>query len=443
MNTKIIKSTMLVAVLGLSTQVFAQTPTADRFSTQSFRTWSIGVHGGALTPRTLFDGKFRDFQTAKENIGYGGYIKKQIFPSLGIQAEFLAGKVEGLRAQGGVDAAGDPTYIANSGFKTNIQWSGALTAVYNIANININNENAVLIPYVKAGAGYMSSGADFYSGGVTNSQSYMENWFIPTGIGFKVGVTKGINVDLGYDVNFVKTGKFDGSNGLKNDKFTYAHAGLEFALGKKEKPQLQNYSSLASVRIQSKEESEELRRALSTAEQNAQRDREQYAKDMGDDDGDGVANKFDKCPGTPSGTVVDGSGCPLTTPKPQIIKETKVVVTEADRKVVADAIKNLEFDLGKSTIRQKSYASLNNVASLLMSKDFSLKLAGHTDNTGSRALNLRLSKDRAEAVKAYLVGQGANASRIEATGYGPDQPIATNKTAAGRQANRRVEFTLY
>ncbi|RZK62010.1 MAG: OmpA family protein, partial [Pedobacter sp.] len=45
--------------------------------------------------------------------------------------------------------------------------------------------------------------------------------------------------------------------------------------------------------------------------------------------------------------------------------------------------------------------------------------------------------------KAYLVSQGANASRIEATGYGPDQPISTNKTAAGRQENRRVEFTLY
>ena len=164
---------------------------------------------------------------------------------------------------------------------------------------------------------------------------------------------------------------------------------------------------------------------------------------MGDDDGDGVANKFDKCAGTPAGTVVDGSGCPLSTPKPQIIKETKVVVTEADRKVVGDAIKNLEFDLGKSTIRSKSYGSLNRVAALLVEKDFSLKLAGHTDNTGSRELNLRLSKDRAESVKAYLVSQGANASRIEATGYGPDQPISSNKTATGRQENRRVEFTIY
>ncbi|MBL4678040.1 MAG: OmpA family protein, partial [Mucilaginibacter sp.] len=80
---------------------------------------------------------------------------------------------------------------------------------------------------------------------------------------------------------------------------------------------------------------------------------------------------------------------------------------------------------------------------LLVDKNFSLKLAGHTDNTGSKDLNMRLSKDRAEAIKTYLVEKGANASRIEATGYGQLQPIASNKTAAGRQQNRRVEFTLY
>ena len=90
-----------------------------------------------------------------------------------------------------------------------------------------------------------------------------------------------------------------------------------------------------------------------------------------------------------------------------------------------------------------SYPSLDRVANLLIDKNFSLKLAGHTDNTGSKDLNMRLSKDRAESIKSYLVSKGANASRIEATGYGQNQPIATNKTAAGRQANRRVEFTLY
>jgi OOP family OmpA-OmpF porin len=158
-----------------------------------------------------------------------------------------------------------------------------------------------------------------------------------------------------------------------------------------------------------------------------------------DTDGDGVADKLDKCPGTPSATVVDGSGCPLKVPA-QI---EKVIITEEDRRVVADAIRNLEFDLGKATIRSKSFPTLNRVANVLVTKNFSLKLAGHTDNTGSKELNMRLSKDRAESVKAYLVSQGVNASRVEATGYGLTQPIATNKTAAGRQKNRRVEFTLY
>lgn len=440
MNTRITKSTMLVALLGLSSQLFAQetpaTTATGRFSPTQFRTWSVGVHGGLLTPRTIFGNSNHQFETPVEHIGYGGYVKKQILPQLGIQADFLAGKVEELRASNGAGG-----FIANTGYKTNMQWSGALSAVWNVANISINRENGILTPYLKAGAGYMSSGATT-TPATTDAGYYREGWFVPVGAGLKLGVAKGINVDLGYDVNFVKSAKFDGFNGPTNDRFAYAHAGLEFAIGDKSKPQLQNYSSLANLNKQTAAESAELRRALSTAEQNAQRDREQYAKDLGDDDNDGVANKFDKCPGTASGTVVDGSGCPIKVQR-EVIKETKVVVTEADRKVVKDAITNLEFDLGKSTIRSKSFATLNRVAALLVEKNFSLKLAGHTDNTGGRELNLRLSKDRAESVKAYLVSQGANASRIEATGYGPDQPIASNKTATGRQQNRRVEFTLY
>ena len=111
--------------------------------------------------------------------------------------------------------------------------------------------------------------------------------------------------------------------------------------------------------------------------------------------------------------------------------------------MVAEAIKNLEFDFGKATIRESSFSSLSRVADLLKTKNFSLKLAGHTDDVGSASSNLKLSKSRAEAVKMFLVSRGANASRIEATGYGEDQPIASNKTETGRQQNRRVEFTLF
>ncbi|MCX2480592.1 OmpA family protein [Pedobacter sp. MC2016-15] len=442
MRATITKSALVLSLVGLSTSLFAQDMNSDttkRFDKKEFRTWSIGLNGGMLTHYTPFNGSSNgDFRTPQESWGYGGYIKKQILPGFGIQADFLAGKVKGFRA----NSLPSPTPAQEaSSFETKIDWSAAVSANFTIANLSLNQKRNFLSPYVTAGAGYMSSSANVQNTPAGASTGYNENWFIPVGAGFKLGVSKGVNIDLGYTVNFMRTNNFDGVRSAANDKFSYAHAGVEIALGKKGTSQLQNYSAVAAIREESAAESAELRRALSTSEQNRLRDQEQYAKDMGDDDMDGVANKFDKCPGTPANTVVDGAGCPLVAPKP-VIRE-KVIITESDRKVVSEAIKNLEFDLGKSTIKASSYTTLNRVAALLVEKNFSLKLAGHTDNTGSMALNLSLSKDRAEAVKSYLVSQGANASRVEATGYGPNQPIATNKTAAGRQKNRRVEFTLY
>jgi OOP family OmpA-OmpF porin len=439
MNLKITKSAMILSLLGLSSGVFAQDVTPDttqRFSKKDFRTWSIGLNGGMLSHYTPFNNRNNgDFGTPQEDWGYGGYIKKQILPGFGIQADFLAGKVKGF------SAAGDNNVATESSFKTRIDWSAALKANFTLANLSLNHKNSVLSPYFTAGAGYMSSSSSYTNNGVVSGTPYNENWFIPIGAGLKFGLSNTINLDFGYDVNFMKTNSFDGLATAANDRFSYAHAGIELSLGKKSAPQLSNYSALAALREQTAAESDELRRALSTQEQNALRDQQKYAEEMGDTDGDGVANKFDKCPGTTSGTVVDGSGCPLKVAAP-VVRE-RVIITEADRKVVSEAIKNLEFDLGKATIRSKSYETLDRVADLLVEKNFSLKLAGHTDNSGSMAVNLRLSKDRAESVKAYLVSKGANASRVEATGYGPNQPIATNSTAAGRQKNRRVEFSLF
>ncbi|TKC09309.1 OmpA family protein [Pedobacter frigoris] len=438
MKSKITKAAMVLSLVGLSSQLFAQdgdSQTSESFSKKYFRTWSIGLNGGMLTHYTPFNNKNHgNFNTPYESWGYGGYIKKQIVPGFGIQADFLGGKVRGAQVAGGT----------KSTFESKIDWSAAISGNFTIANMSLNQKRNFLSPYATIGAGYMSSGVDT-DNPLGASTGYKENWFIPVGAGFKLGVSKGVNIDLGYTVNFMKSTDFDGVSLGANDRFSYAHAGLEIALGRKGTSQLQNFSPIAALREESAAESAALRKALSSSEENARREREalaaKYAQEMGDDDGDGVANKFDKCPGTPANTVVDGAGCALKTPAPVI--QEKVIITEADRRVVDEAIKNLEFDLGKSTIREKSYATLNRVAALLIEKNFSLKLAGHTDNTGSMALNLRLSKDRAESIKAYLVGQGANPSRIEATGYGPNQPIASNKTADGRQKNRRVEFTLY
>ena len=181
-----------------------------------------------------------------------------------------------------------------------------------------------------------------------------------------------------------------------------------------------------------KAENDQLRSDLNTTNSN-------LAKLTVDSDGDGVSDVFDKCPNTPTGTAVDGSGCPLPVKKPDV----KVYITKEDKEVVNEAVKNLEFDFGKSTIRVHSDSSLNKLATLLVNKGFNLKLAGYTDNVGSVAANLKLSKDRASAVKTYLAQQGVDPAKITAEGYGKANPIATNKTDAGRQINRRVEFSIY
>jgi len=79
-------------------------------------------------------------------------------------------------------------------------------------------------------------------------------------------------------------------------------------------------------------------------------------------------------------------------------------------------------------------------AALVAYPNVRIEIAGHTDNTGRLAVNQRLSQARAEAVRAYLAQRGVAVERMQARGYGPDEPIATNTNAAGRAQNRRVEL---
>src|SRR5690554_1315001 len=146
-----------------------------------------------------------------------------------------------------------------------------------------------------------------------------------------------------------------------------------------------------------------------------------------DRDGDGVPDHLDECPDVP-GTIAN-NGCPEVTV--EVIKQLN------------DFSKTILFDLGKSTIRKESYAVLQSIADIM--KEYpkaKFEIEGHTDSTGSLQLNERLSKARAASVKDYLTTIGMEASRLTSEGYGPSRPIATNKTAAGRQQNRRVEISL-
>ncbi|SOD17988.1 OmpA family protein [Pedobacter xixiisoli] len=414
-------------------------------SKPSFKTWSIGVNAGALTGVSPLGGR-NDFSNWKASLGYGLYIKKQITPAFALRLDGVKGKVKGDNSEPFNDGSTMSAAInPMASFETDLRYSASLSAQVNMVNWSMFNDHNNAQLYATAGGGLVnykttnvarSSSAEI-EGNATNK------FVVPVGVGAKFRLSEGVNFDLGWTISFVDGDTFDGVRARENnDRYNYGYAGLEFALGSGK--QLAFYSPVAATyqeALAAKNTANALKSDLDAQKAENAKLRTEMADLLKDSDGDGVADKLDKCPNTPAGTVVDGSGCPLKVPAPQVTE--RVIVTEADRKVVRDAISNLEFDLGKATIRSKSYETLNRVAALLVEKNFSLKLAGHTDITGSRELNLRLSKERAESVKAYLVSQGANASRIEATGYGPDQPIATNKTAAGRQQNRRVEFTLY
>ena len=155
-----------------------------------------------------------------------------------------------------------------------------------------------------------------------------------------------------------------------------------------------------------------------------------------DKDGDGLADNVDKCPSVPENVngFEDDDGCP---DKGQEL----VKIGTDDIKI----LQRVEFATGKDTIQGAvSFAVLDAVVSALKlhPEIFLVEVAGHTDNAGSAADNKALSQKRAEAVVKYIAGKGIDAARLQAKGYGPDKPIADNKTRAGQQKNRRVEFVI-
>jgi len=92
-------------------------------------------------------------------------------------------------------------------------------------------------------------------------------------------------------------------------------------------------------------------------------------------------------------------------------------------------------------LTKAAMGELDNGATILKEHpEIKISIEGHTDNTGSVGGNQKLSENRAAAVKAYLAKQGVSEDRMRTSGFGQSKPIADNKTAAGRAANRRVEF---
>lgn len=144
-----------------------------------------------------------------------------------------------------------------------------------------------------------------------------------------------------------------------------------------------------------------------------------------DSDGDGVWDEDDRCPGTAPGIEVDPEGC-------QILFEEEAVVL---------VLEGVTFETASSDLTPEAEEILEGIASALVANpEIRVRVNGHTDSTGSRPYNLTLSQNRAESVVAFLAENGVEADRMVARGFGPDEPVATNETAEGRQENRRVEL---
>ncbi len=146
-----------------------------------------------------------------------------------------------------------------------------------------------------------------------------------------------------------------------------------------------------------------------------------------DSDGDGVNDEEDKCPHEAG--PASNFGCPVI--------DVKIV------EKVNKAAQNIFFSTGSYKLLPKSFKSLKDVVQVMKDNPtYKISVDGYTDNTGNADKNLVLSENRAKSVKDYLVKNGVEEGRITSAGHGINDPVADNKTAAGRAKNRRVEMKL-
>jgi len=401
--------------------------------------WSVGVNAGVTSAQLPFFVNSSDDWHAQ--LGYGASLKDQISHSLAIRLDYMGGKVVGsVTQQSGTGTTATTTMFGGTYFSTKFN-QVSLSGVVDIGSISFLHRQSGIIIYASAGLGM-----DFYKpsfsttpGATSADQTYpstVKELDAPLGAGLKFKLSDALDLNVGYTATFVNNYNFSGYKFYPSlaGHYAYSYAGLEYTFGSSSKKNLEWVNPVAMMYDELYDAA--LRQEVKALEGRVTNVETAVADLKKDSDGDGVSDQFDKCPNTPAGTPVDGSGCPLpkidTAAFCKYCKGTDTVANTG----------NVQFDFDSYVLRTSSYPLLDKKSADLKSSGATCTLAGYASSEGTLAHNIQLSKDRANAVKNYLINSGVEAKKLKAKGYGIANPVAPNSTEAGRELNRRVEFHM-
>ncbi|SDF67645.1 OmpA-OmpF porin, OOP family [Mucilaginibacter pineti] len=399
-----------------------------------YKTFSIGINAGVTS--ALIPAGTDAVSHFKPALGYGLSLRQELSHSFGLQLDFHGGKVKGDNTKDGTTVGRG--FDGNS-FETTF-YSGTLSGVYQVGSVSFLHRKNGINFFGTAGAGLAfyhptfvdNTGAPKTYSNTDGSKHYVKELVIPVGAGAKIRLSDALALNLGYTVNFIDGTNFSGFHTIRGgqsykDHYAYAYGGLELTLGSSSKKNIDWVNPIATMY-------DELYDAALRQEVEALKGRvtnvETAVSDLKkDSDGDGVADQFDKCPGTAAGSVVDGSGCVIVFPKADTVA-----------KAVGTAYSNIQFEFDSSVLRTSSYPVLDATSADLRASGKGVEVDGYASSEGTAAHNIALSKDRANSVKTYLVNSGVDAKKVKVKGFGETNPIADNSTEDGRVLNRRVQF---
>ena len=327
-----------------------------------------------------------------------------------------------------------------SGFYSQPEYtSGTETKVARVMmNLVKTFGEGTVVPFAKIGAGYEKIGV--------KSNGNIDGMFADLGAGLKVPFSD--NIALKLEAIYMAK-----HNNSRYDNNLIALAGLTFAFGEIKEEVAPAPVVVAPVVVDGDADNDGVKDSVDNCPSTpagSSVDAKGCILD-GDDDNDGVLNSVDQCLATVAGVMVDAKGCMVDGDDDNDgVKNSmdKCPNTRANSQVdangcVAEIDLNINFKTGSSEVDSASKANIAKFATFMKSApSYKAEIIGYTDSVGRASSNKRLSLKRANIVKGLIASEGVSTNRLSATGMGEANPVADNKTKAGRAQNRRIEAKL-